>query len=106
MLKTLQIMTLLFASSLAFADDREALEQLVDTYTSTVADLDMAEIESIWSTAETTSFIHPRGHEVGWENIREAFYLNTMGRLAKRKLTAPWRADYCPSLAKHNKRAP
>ena len=86
-MKLLQTILLLATSALAFADDREELTRLVETYTSTVATLDMEKIQPIWSTSDTTSFIHPRGHQVGWENIRQFFYMETMGRLAKRELT-------------------
>lgn len=35
--------------------------------------------EEIWITNETSNFVHPRGTEYGWQNIKNNFYKKTMG---------------------------
>ena len=87
LIRFLFVITLL-SPGVTHADDLDALNTLIQTYTATVSSLDMTTIESIWSTEENVSFIHPRGHETGWPAIRQAFYLDTMGRLSKRTLEA------------------
>jgi len=47
-------------------------------------DLDLA--AKIWSQTEDITLIHPHGRHQGWDEIRQTFYLDTMGRLANRKL--------------------
>ncbi|WP_321998970.1 YybH family protein [Priestia megaterium] len=43
--------------------------------------------EEIWSNSNEVSFIHPRGHERGWEEVKQNFYFGTMrDMLSKRKL--------------------
>jgi ketosteroid isomerase-like protein len=38
--------------------------------------------------AKNRDFIHPRGHECGWEAVRENFFVKTMGEpFSERKLT-------------------
>jgi hypothetical protein len=50
------------------------------------ADIKLA--SEIWCTSEEASFIHPRGHERGWEQVKRNFYEGTMGaRFSERKLT-------------------
>lgn len=34
--------------------------------------------EGVWSATPDATFIHPRGHEHGWEEIRSNFYGRTM----------------------------
>lgn len=54
---------------------KTAISQYVDSIDS--ADLQLA--AKIWLTSPQSSFIHPRGHEVGWKQISENFYGTTMG---------------------------
>ncbi|MGF9858581.1 nuclear transport factor 2 family protein [Priestia endophytica] len=43
--------------------------------------------EEIWSNSSEVSFIHPRGHEHGWEEVKQNFYFETMRDMfSKRKL--------------------
>ena len=78
----------LIPSMNAIADTKADLEKLVTTYTESVRTLDMNVIETIWALTPHTSFVHPRGHQTGWQDIKQAFYLETMGRFVERKLTA------------------
>jgi len=72
----------------AYADETADLLALLDDYASTVntpgLDLDLA--ERIWNQSEDITFVHPLGHERGWEEIRRAFYIDTMGALSNRNL--------------------
>ena len=88
MYKFVLICTLACAPQLALANDIEVLRELIQAYTDSVGSLDMQAAERIWSTGADTSFIHPRGHQVGWEDIKQAFYLETMGRFKQRELKA------------------
>ncbi|MGV0780020.1 YybH family protein [Mycolicibacterium peregrinum] len=56
-----------------------ALRRKVDAY---LASIDAADSESgkeLWETSERVSFIHPRGHEYGWDEVAKNFYGITMG---------------------------
>lgn len=44
--------------------------------------------EQVWTTTPEVSFIHPRGHEIGWSAIKHDFYTQTMANIfSKRDLT-------------------
>jgi len=40
------------------------------------ADLGLA--ATVWDTADTVSMIHPRGHQRGWQQISQDFYIKSM----------------------------
>lgn len=64
------------------------IADLVDQYARSIDDADTVLAERIWLTSNAVSFIHPRGHERGWEEVKQNFYEKTMGaRFSKRKLT-------------------
>jgi len=50
-------------------------------------ELNFALVNAIWSHDPGVSFIHPRGTAVGLEQIRDAFYRDTMGLFVQRDLT-------------------
>jgi len=58
----------------------------VDSYIQSINTLDTALAKTLWLDIPGVSFIHPKGHEVGLENILTQFYQNTMGLFSKRKL--------------------
>ena len=65
----------------------ETIEMLLENYATSInnGDLDLA--DKLFLQNENTSFIHPRGHEVGFDNVKEAFYVKTMiNRFSKRDL--------------------
>ena len=65
----------------------ETIEMLLENYATSInnGDLDLA--DKLFLQNENTSFIHPRGHEVGVDNVKEAFYVKTMiNRFSKRDL--------------------
>ncbi|MGV0813481.1 nuclear transport factor 2 family protein [Mycolicibacterium boenickei] len=47
-----------------------------------LASIDAADTElagAVWETSDRVSFIHPRGHEYGWDEVAKNFYGITMG---------------------------
>lgn len=65
----------------------ETIEMLLENYATSInnGDLDLA--DKLFLQNENTSFIHPRGHEVSFDNVKEAFYVKTMiNRFSKRDL--------------------
>ncbi|WP_448044291.1 hypothetical protein [Bradyrhizobium liaoningense] len=59
----------------------------IDVYLQSIdaADADMA--TKVWSTTPQVSFIHPLGHERGWDQIKTNFYGKVLeGRLKDRHL--------------------
>lgn len=65
----------------------ETIEMLLENYATSInnGDLDLA--DKLFLQNKNTSFIHPRGHEVGFDNVKEAFYAKTMiNRFSKRDL--------------------
>lgn len=65
----------------------ETIEMLLENYATSInnGDLDLA--DKLFLQNKNTSFIHPRGHEVGFDNVKEAFYVKTMiNRFSKRDL--------------------
>lgn len=58
------------------------IKSVISKYIKSVNEFDVNPdiAKAIWSTSEMSSFIHPRGHEIGWHSIYEDFYGNTMGR--------------------------
>lgn len=65
----------------------ETIEILLENYATSInnGDLDLA--DKLFLQNKNTSFIHPRGHEVGFDNVKEVFYVKTMiNRFSKRDL--------------------
>ena len=61
------------------SSDNEAIKALVTDYATSISNADTALASRIWENTDEVSFIHPRGHEIGWDSIKTKFYLNTMG---------------------------
>lgn len=60
---------------------------LVSKYAESIDHADTTLAGRVWLQSPDVSFIHPRGHERGWQEIRRNFYENTMGALfSERKL--------------------
>lgn len=61
------------------AADQAAIRRLLDTYAESIDKADTTLAATIWKTTPDVSFIDPRGHSVGWRQIKENFYLGLMG---------------------------
>jgi uncharacterized protein (TIGR02246 family) len=77
----------LFASAQPAADHRK-IEHLIADYAQSVSAADTALAARVWSQAPDVSFIHPLGHEHGFEQVRQNVYERLMGGMfSERKLT-------------------
>jgi uncharacterized protein (TIGR02246 family) len=71
------------------AVDVKTIKELISTYAKSIDDADTALAAKLWADSPDVSFIHPRGHERGWKQVKENFYETTMGKLlTDRRLTA------------------
>ncbi|MHC5543606.1 YybH family protein [Singulisphaera rosea] len=69
-------------------DETNAIRSLIAKYAKSIDDADTTLAAEIWSTSPDVSFIHPLGHERGWEEVKRNFYEKTMaGMFTDRKLT-------------------
>lgn len=55
------------------------IRRQIERYLQSVDGADTGLAATIWSTTPDASFIHPRGHERGWDEIAQNFYGKTMG---------------------------
>ena len=63
------------------------IKRLIEQYALSIDRADTKLGAQIWSTTKDVTFIHPRGHERGWEQVRRNFYEQTMGAFfSERKL--------------------
>ena len=59
----------------------QELREKIEMYRNSIIHADKPELAAqVSAAAPETSFIHPRGHERGWDEIRENFYRNTMAK--------------------------
>ncbi|MGH9684522.1 MAG: YybH family protein [Candidatus Acidiferrales bacterium] len=75
------------AQTVTHSSDEQHLHQLLKTYVKAVDTLDLRLVARIWSHDPGVSFIQPRGTENGFEQIRDDFYIKTMGVFSQRDLT-------------------
>jgi ketosteroid isomerase-like protein len=67
--------------------DTDAIRVLIAKYAKSIDNADTALASEIWSQSPDVSFIHPRGHERGWEEVKKNVYQELMGaRFLERKL--------------------
>src|SRR5512134_3642710 len=67
--------------------DEAAIRELISTYAKSVDAADTSLASAIWASTPDVSFIHPRGHERGWNAVKTQFYEQTMGaNFADRRL--------------------
>ena len=67
----------------------EEIKSLITKYAQSVDDADTNLASQVWCNSPEASFIHPLGHEHGFEQIKENVYNKLMGGMfSERKLTA------------------
>lgn len=65
---------------------REDVLKKIEMYRHSIIHAESPELAAtVWGATPEASFIHPRGHERGWDAIRENFYHKTMVRLFSRR---------------------
>jgi ketosteroid isomerase-like protein len=62
-----------------------AIRALLDAYVESVNDGDLELASRVWLNDKRASFIHPRGHEQGWNEVSANFYGLTMGTTFSRR---------------------
>ena len=63
------------------------VQALIGKYAKSIGTADVNLAAQIWLAEDDVSFIHPRGHERGWEEVKTNFYQKTMGaRFSERRL--------------------
>jgi ketosteroid isomerase-like protein len=66
--------------------DQKAVRGQVQNYVESINKGDTALGARVWATTPDVSFIHPRGTERGWEQVKQNFYEKTMGPFTERTL--------------------
>ncbi len=70
------------------AADRQKIEHLIADYSKSVSAADTTLAAQVWSPSPDVSFIHPLGHEHGFEQVKQNVYVRLMGGLfSERQLT-------------------
>ena len=67
-------------------DDLVAIEQVLENYKASINLADTTLAASFWLTSQEATFIHPRGHEKGWEAIKSGIYEMFGSRFTSRDL--------------------
>jgi len=64
-----------------------AIRRMVTTYAQSVDTADVQLAATVWANTSDVSFIHPLGHEHGWEAVKTIVYTKLMGEtFSERKL--------------------
>ncbi|MCM3186849.1 YybH family protein [Priestia megaterium] len=64
----------------------QEIKELINKYLKSINEAeDISIAEEIWLNSPEASFIHPRGHENGWEEVKEGFYFGTMRDLLSKR---------------------
>jgi ketosteroid isomerase-like protein len=70
------------------ASDKNEIRELISKYARSIDGADTTLASQVWLDSPDVSFIHPLGHEHGFEQIKENMYRHLMGKLfSERKLT-------------------
>jgi Xaa-Pro aminopeptidase len=76
------------ASSSEGPADRSVIRSLIEKYAKSVDEADTALAAQVWWNSPEVSFIHPVGHEHGFEQIKQNVYTRLMGEtFSERKLS-------------------
>ena len=69
--------------------DRAEIKQLITKYTHSIDSCDTTLAREVWLDSPRDTFVHPLGHEKGFEQIKENIYEKLFGQtFSERKLTA------------------
>lgn len=67
-------------------NDEAAIKTLLQNYKTSINQVDTMLAKTFWLTTSQASFIHPRGHEKGWEAIKTGIYGMFGSRFTQRDL--------------------
>jgi ketosteroid isomerase-like protein len=56
----------------------DAIRDLINHYAKSIETANVEDASTVWATDDNVSFIQPRGHQRGWEQIKTMFYQETM----------------------------
>lgn len=102
-------------SSAEMPADSATIRTLIEKYAKSVSDADTSLAAEVWLDSPDVSFIHPLGHEHGFEQIKQNVYIRLMGEtFSERKLgvhdvsihvsgDAAWAEFYWDFVAKFRK---
>ncbi|HKE34146.1 MAG TPA: aminopeptidase P N-terminal domain-containing protein [Candidatus Acidoferrum sp.] len=77
------------SSATASDGDAEEIKKLIMKYTKSIDDADTGLASQVWWDSPQASYIHPLGHEHGFDQIKENVYKRLMGGMfSERKLSA------------------
>ncbi len=80
-----------FLSAAALAQqpaDRQQIQGLIEKYAQSIDAADTTLAAEVWSQSPDVSFIHPQGHEHGFDQVRQNIYGRAMGEpFSERKLS-------------------
>lgn len=92
MKKILILVAVLVLSVQCFAQktsDTVQLKSMVEKYVQSINNAENASLaDEIWEQSDKVGFIHPRGHEKGWENVKKNIYAFFRDTFSKRKLVS------------------
>jgi len=75
-------------SSIESKSAEQEIRQLIARYAKSVDDADITVAAQVWLDSPDVSFIHPLGHEHGFEQIKQDVYQHLMGEtFSERKLS-------------------
>tara|TARA_R110000764_G_scaffold239973_2_gene341057 strand:- start:8579 stop:9070 length:492 start_codon:yes stop_codon:yes gene_type:complete len=68
------------------SSDTTEIHQLLEDYKESINRADTTLAKTFWFTDPEVSFIHPKGHEKGWEEVKKGIYGMFGNRFSKRDL--------------------
>jgi ketosteroid isomerase-like protein len=84
------------ASPAVPGSDEAAIQTLIAAYARSIDTVDTSLASTIWADIPDVSFIHPRGHQHGWQSIKAGVYEQAMGQtFSERRLTVKDAAIHC-----------
>ncbi len=66
--------------------DMQTIKQVLENYKTSINQADTVLAATFWLTDSLSTFIHPRGHEKGWEEIKPGIYDMFGSRFSNRNL--------------------
>lgn len=67
-------------------NDRAEIKKVLEDYKQSINQFDTTLAKTFWLTTDEVSFIHPRGHEKGWDGIKKGIYEMFNNRFSQRDL--------------------